>query len=33
VEQALARVGRARQELGELERGKAGGVSGAGVKP
>ncbi|MEY2932496.1 MAG: hypothetical protein RL033_3245 [Pseudomonadota bacterium] len=33
VEQALARVGRARQELGELERGKAAGVSGAGVKP
>jgi ABC-type transporter Mla subunit MlaD len=33
VEQALARVGRARQELGELERGKTGGVSGTGVKP
>lgn len=33
VEQALARVGRARQELGELERGKAGGVNGAGAKP
>jgi ABC-type transporter Mla subunit MlaD len=32
VEQALARVGRARQELGELERGKAAGVSGAGAK-
>lgn len=38
VEQALARVGRARQELSELERGKGtsaggAGVGGAGAKP
>ena len=33
VEQALARVGRARQELNELERGKGGGPGGAGAKP
>jgi hypothetical protein len=31
VEQALARVGRARQELEELERSKAGGSGGAGA--
>lgn len=33
VEQALARVGRARQELNELERGKSGGPGRAGGKP
>lgn len=33
VEQARARVGRARQELNELEQSKSGGAGGAGARP